>query len=137
MHAQNSSHTLFAIKYHKTNKHCPFAHHSISHRLHKPHALLVEGNVSLFIADALQCVSIIQHYKCCAMFSPHQFHISAVQQFPHIPLAHALIQSQCSYCAHPCNKDILQVKFGLWTPHFVHNSISDAFHAMKENSLSL
>ena len=54
------------------------------------HTLLVEGHVSCFIACALQCGKLIQHHKCCAMCSPHQSHISAVQQFPHIALAHAL-----------------------------------------------
>ena len=37
VHAQNSSNTLLAIKYHKTNKHCSFAYHLISHMLHNPY----------------------------------------------------------------------------------------------------
>ena len=37
VHAQNSSNTLLAIKYRKTNKHCSLAYHLISHRLHKPY----------------------------------------------------------------------------------------------------
>ena len=97
------------------------------------HTLLVEGHVSCFIACAFQCSKLVQHHKCCAMCSPHQSHISAVQQFPHIALAHALIQSQCPYCVHPCKKAILCAKFGLWMPHFVHSSITDAFHAIKTN----
>ena len=75
----------------------------------------------------------LQHHKCCAMCSLHQSHISAVQPFPHIALPHALILSQCPYCVHPCNKTILRAKFGLWSHHFVHNSITDAFHAIQKN----
>ena len=48
------------------------------------------------------------------MCSPHQSHISAVQQFPHIALA--LIQSQCPYYIHPCKKAILCVKLNYGCP---------------------
>ena len=74
--------------------------------------------------------NLIQHHKCCVMCSPHQSHISAVKQFPHMELAHALIQCQSSCCVHQCNKPILRVKFGLWMPiwctdnlqiHFMHS----------------
>ena len=37
VHAQNSSNTVLAIKYCKTNKHCSLAYHIIYHRLHKPY----------------------------------------------------------------------------------------------------
>ena len=77
------------------------------------HSLLVEGHVSCFIACAFQCIKLIQNYKICAVCSLHQSHISAVQQLQHVALAHALIQSQCPYCVHPCKKAILRVKLGL------------------------
>ena len=37
VHAQNSSNTLLAIKYCKTDKYCSLVYHSISPRLHKPY----------------------------------------------------------------------------------------------------
>ena len=101
------------------------------------HTLLVEGHVSCFIACAFQCSKLVQHRECWAMCSPHQSHISAVKQFPHIALAHALIQFQCPYCVHPCNKGILRVKFGLWMRDFVHSFIKNAFCAFKTNSFYL
>ena len=101
------------------------------------HALLVEGYVSCFIACAFQCGKLIQQHKRCAMCWLHQSHISAEQQFPHIALAYALIQSQCPYCVHPCKKAILRVKFGLWMHHFVHSSITAGFHAIKTDSFKL
>ena len=104
---------------------------------HTSHTLLVEEHVSCFIACAFQHINLVQHHKRCAMHSPHQYHISIVQQFPHTALAHALIQSQCPYCVHTCKKGILHVKFGLGMPHFVHNSNTDAFHAIKKFSFEL
>ena len=98
------------------------------------HTLLVEGHVSCFIVCAFQRGKLVQHHKHYSMCSPHQSHISALQQFPHIALAHALIQSQCPSCVHQCKKAILRVKFGLWMPHFVYSSLKDAFHALKTNS---
>ena len=98
------------------------------------HTLLVEGHVSCFIACAFPCGKLVQHRECWAMCSPHQSHISAVKQFPHMELPHALIQSQCPCCVHQCKKPILRVKFGLWMPHLVHTSIADAFRAFKTNS---
>ena len=112
--------------------------HTIQYHMgHTSHSLLVEGHVSCFIACAFQHVKLVQHHKQCPMCSLHQSHISAVQQFPHIALAHALIQSQCPYFVHQCKKPILRDKFGLWMPHLVHISIAHAFHAYKTNSFYL
>ena len=99
------------------------------------HTLLVEGHVSCFIACEFQHVKLVQHHKRCAMCSPHQSHISAVQQFPHIALA--LIQSQCPYCVHPCKKAVPCIKFGLRMPHFLHSSITDVFHSIKKLLISI
>ena len=95
------------------------------------HTLPVEEHVSCFMACAFQCVKLVQHHKRCAMCSPHQSHISSVQQFTRIALA--LIQSQCPYCVHPCKKAILHGKFGLWMPRFLHSFITDAFMKSSKN----
>ena len=71
---------------------------------HTSHSLLVEGHVSCFIACAFQCIKLIQNHKLCTVCSPHQSHISAVQRFPHIVLAHALIQPNVPIlCTHTRN----------------------------------
>ena len=64
------------------------------------HTLLVEGHVSCFIACAFQCVNLVQHHERCAMSSPNQSHTLAVQQFPHITLAHALNPNIHIVCIH-------------------------------------
>ena len=54
----NTANTLLATKYHKTNKHCSLAYHSISHRLNKPYA---PSRKTCFM---LHCV-------CIPMFQTH------------------------------------------------------------------
>ena len=132
IHAQNSSNILLAMISHKTNKYCSLAYPPIFHGSHKPH--LASGGIRFM----LHCMCIPTRQACptpqmlCYVFSQHQSQVAVVQQFLHILLAHAFIQSQCPYCAHPCKKGILHVKFGLWMPHLVLSSITDAFHTIKK-----
>ena len=132
VHAQNMSNTLLEIKYHKQTN-IALLHSSQFPIDRASHTLPVQGHVSCFIACAFQCIYLVQHHKRCAMWSPQQSHISAVQQFPHVALAHTLIQSQCPYCVHSCNKAILYIKVGLWRHHFVHIFIISASHAIHKN----
>ena len=99
------------------------------------HTLLVEGHVSCFIACAFQHGNLVQHHKCCAMCSPHQSHISAVQQFPHIALAHALYSIPMSIlCASmqesysPCQIWTMDAPFWCTTPLQMHFMQSKQIH---------
>ena len=132
-HAQNSSNTLFAIKYHKTNKHCSFAYHPISHRPHKPYP--PSGRT----CSMLHCMCIPTRqprptpYTLCCVFTTPFSHFSSATiptygscTCPYsIPMSILCAYIQKSYS--PCQT---------WTmdAHFAHSSITDAFHAIKKLS---
>ena len=132
VHTQNTSNRLLATNITKQTNIGLL--HTIQFPIcHTSHNLLVEGRVSCFIVCAFQHIKLLQHQKYCAVCSPHQPQVSAVQQFPHIPLAHIYIQSQSPHCVHPCKQVILHAKFLLWIPYFVWSSIKHAFCTMKKN----
>ena len=90
----------------------------------------MEGHVSFFIACAFQCGKLVQHRKCCAMCSPHQPHISAVQLFPYLALAHPLsnpnVHNVCINATNLFSVSNLDYGCPIWcTPplqmHFMHS----------------